>query len=82
MHSPIVFTKILKPAIVRLRSMGERLVLHMDNILIMVTIVEMLREHIHMMLFLFKNLGFIINSNKLLLTLTQEIKLLEFVVIS
>ena len=62
--------------------MGERLVLHMNNILIMVTIVEMLREHIHMMLFLFKNLGFIINSNKLLLTLTQEIKLLEFVVIS
>ena len=46
----------------------------------MATAVEMLREHIHMMLFLLKNLGFIINSNKSLLTPTQEIKFLGMVV--
>ena len=45
--APRVFTKILKPAIERLRLVGIRLVVNMDDILIMVTAVKMLREHIH-----------------------------------
>ena len=60
--------------------MGICLVAYMDDTLIMATAVEMLREHIHMMLFLIKNLGFIINSNKSLLTPTQEIEFLGMVV--
>ena len=59
--------------------MGTCLVVYMDNILIMATAVEMLREHIHM-LFLLENLGFIINSKKSLLTSTQEIEFLGMVV--
>ena len=78
--APRMFTKILNPAIKRLRSLGIRLVVYMDNLLIMATVVEMLREHVHMMLFLLENLGFIINSKKSLLTPTQEIEFLGMVV--
>ena len=52
----------------------------MDDTLIMATAVEMLREHIHMMLLLLENLGFIINSNQSLLTRTQQIEFLGMVV--
>ena len=45
--APRVFTKILKPAIERLRSVGIRLVVNMNDILIMVAAIKMLREHIH-----------------------------------
>ena len=78
--TPRMFTKILKPAIERLISMDIRLVVYMNNILIMATAVKMLREHTHTMLFLLENLGFIINSKKSLLTLTQEIEFLGMVV--
>ena len=75
-----VIPKILKPVIERLRSLGVYLVVCMDDILIITTAVEMLREHIHVMLFLLENLGFIINSKKSLLTPTQEIEFLVMVV--
>ena len=56
------------------------LVVYMDDTLIMATAVKMLREHLHMMLSLLENLGFIINSNKSILTLIQEIEFLGMVV--
>ena len=60
--------------------MGICLVVYMDNIPIMATAVEILREFIDMMLFLLENLGFIINRKKSLLTLTQEIEFLGMAV--
>ena len=78
--APRVFTKILKPAIELLRSTGIRLVIYMDDMLIMARSIQLLREDIYQMLYLLENLGFIINSKKSLLSPTQVIEFLGMVV--
>ena len=78
--APRVFTKILKPAIELLRSTGIRLVIYMDDMLIMARSIQLLREHIYQMLYLLENLGFIINSKKSLLSPTQVIEFLGMIV--
>ena len=78
--APRVFTKVLKPAIELLRAIGIRLVIYMDDMLIMAHSKQMLREQIYQVLFLIKNLGFIIDSKKSLLSPTQEIEFLGMIV--
>ena len=78
--APRVFTKVLKPAIELLRSVGIRLVIYMDDMLIMAHSKEMLREHVYQVLFLLENLGFIVNSKKSLLSPSQEIEFLGMIV--
>ena len=78
--APRVFTKVLKPAIELLRSVGIRLVIYMDDVLIMAHSKEMLREHVYQVLFLLENLGFIVNSKKSLLSPSQEIEFLGMIV--
>lgn len=51
-----------------LRSLGIRLVIYMDDMLLMAISEQQLTEHIQLTLFLLENLGFIINSKKSLLT--------------
>ena len=75
-----MFTKILKPAIELLRSTGIRLVIYMDDMLIMARSIQLLREHIYQILYLLENLGFIINNKKSLLSPTQVIELLGMIV--
>ena len=62
--APRVFTKILKPAMEMLRSLGIRLVIYMDDMLLMAESKQKLMEHVHLTVFLLENLGFIINSKK------------------
>ena len=78
MHSPKVFTKILKPSVEILRSLGIRLVIYMDDkiMLLMASSKQKLLDHIQMSLFLLENLGFIINSKKSILPPAQEIEIL------
>ena len=77
---PRVFTKVLKLAIELLRAIDIRLVIYMDNMLIMAHSNQMFREQIYQVLFLIENLGFIINSKKSLLSSTQEIKFFGMIV--
>ena len=60
--------------------MSIHLIVYMDDILIMATTIKMLRECIHIKLFLLENQGFIINSKISLLTVTQEIEFLGIAV--
>ena len=78
--APRVFTKLLKPAIELLRATGIRLVIYMDDMLVMAHSNQMLREHVYQVLFLLENLGFIINSKKSLLSSIQEIEFLGMIV--
>ena len=78
--APRVFTKLLKPAIELLRATGIRLVIYMDDMLVMAHSNQMLREHVYQVLFLLENLGFIINSKKSLLSPIQEIEFLGMIV--
>jgi len=74
--APRVFTKVLKPSVEMLRSLGIRLVIYMDDMLLMASSKQELMNHVQMSLFLLENLGFIINSKKSILTPAQEIEFL------
>ena len=74
--APRVFTKVLKPSVEMLRSLGIRLVIYMDDMLLMASSEQMLMEHIQLSMYLLENLGFIINSKKSILCPSQEIEFL------
>ena len=78
--APRVFTKTLKPAIELLRSMGIRMVVYMDDMLLMASSKQMIQEHMYITLFLLENLGFIINHKKSILDPSQEIEFLGMMV--
>ena len=74
--APRVFTKILKPCVEMLRSLGIRLVIYMDDMLLMASSKQTLMEHIQLTMYLLENLRFIINSEKSILSPSQEIEFL------
>ena len=74
--APRVFTKILKPCVEMLRSLGIRLVIYMDDMLLMASSKQTLTEHVQLTMYLLENLGFIINSKKSILSPSQEIEFL------
>ncbi len=61
-----------------LRTMGLRVIIYIDDILIMEETQSLAREHTAGLIFLLENLGFIINNPRSLLTPTQEIEFLGF----
>ena len=74
--APRVFTKTLKPAIELLRSMGIRMVIYVDDMLLMVNSKKSIQEHTYATLFLLENLGFIIYHKKSILDPSQEMEFL------
>ena len=80
--APRVFTKILKPAIEMLRSLSIRLVIYMDDMLLMADSKQKLTEHVQCTVFLLENLGFIMNSKKSILQPMKEIEFLGMIVSS
>jgi hypothetical protein len=76
--APWVFTKTLKPAMALLRGMGFRLVVYIDDILVMADTPAALREQVLALCYLLENLGFILSQKKCQLTPTQTIEFLGF----
>ena len=74
--APWVFTKTLKPVISQLRELGVRLVVYIDDILIMAESEELARDQTLGLTYLLENLGFIIHSVKKVTTPTQQIEFL------
>jgi len=62
--APRTFTKVMKPLVVYLRSLGIRLVIYMDDILILAQPKEELCKWRSVVLDLLENLGFLINYKK------------------
>ena len=69
--APRVFTKVFKPAVELLSSIGIRLVIYMDDILLMANSKQLIREQTYTALFL---LGFVINNKKSVLTPCQQVE--------
>ena len=65
-----------------LRELGLRLIIYIDDILVMAETESLLREHITAVIYLLENLGVVINHPKSELTPTQEIEFLGFTVSS
>ena len=60
--APWVFTKTLKPVAALLREMGVRLVVYIDDILILAESRQRAHEQAEALMYLLECLGFIINS--------------------
>ena len=78
--APWVFTKTTRPIVTILRSLGLRMIIYIDDILIMADSPSVVKEHTAALIYLLENLGFIVNYPKSLLSPTQEIEILGFIV--
>ena len=78
--APRIFTKLLKPVTAFLRERGVRLIIYIDDILVMAQSRSLAYHHLHLVVDLLELLGFIINYQKSILTPTQELIFLGLVV--
>ena len=78
--APWVFTKTLKPVAAQLRQLGVRLIVYIDDILILAETPDLARDHVIGLIYLLENLGFIVSSQKCVLEPTQKIDFLGFLV--
>ena len=75
-----VFTKVLKPIVATLRFRGTRLVVFIDDILIIASSVQQGRGHLSEAIALLESLGFTINFAKSNIMPTQNIVYLGFII--
>jgi hypothetical protein len=78
--APRIFTKLLKPVVAYLRTRNMRLIIYLDDILIIGSSVDTLHRHTAIVLELLQNLGFIINFEKSNLTPCLVLEFLGFVI--
>jgi len=78
--APRVFSKVMKPVVGTLRHMGIRLVIYLDDLLILHQVKEELIQLIPLISQLFEALGLIVNQTKSVLIPQQRIEFLGFLV--
>lgn len=78
--SPYVFTKITKPIVYLLRSLGMLLVLYLDDFLFIHKSKVVCEENMKKAIQLLEDLGFIINLQKSALNASQSCKYLSFII--
>ena len=78
--APCVFTKILKPIVGLLRKQGVRLVIYLDDILLMASTTETLTHHVELTVALLELLGFVVNYQKSQLNPVQSLEFLGFMI--
>ena len=78
--APRVFTKVLKPVISHLRENGYRVVIFLDNILLIGSSVEECLSKLSFLRDLLQSLGFVINVNKPQLIPVTRIVYLGFII--
>ena len=78
--APRTFTKLLKPVAMHLRKQGLRIIVYLDDILLMADSAERLNNHMEIMTDTLQQLGFILNRKKCILHPQQRIEFLGFCV--
>lgn len=76
--APRLFTKLLKPKVAVLRRLGVKLIIYLDDMLLMAETLEKLKQDRDSTLYLLQMLGFVINWEKSVLDPTQNIAVLGF----
>ena len=76
--APQTFTKLLKPVVCTLRRLGIRMILYLDDMLIMAQSRHEIRSHLASAIKLLCALGFIINMKKSVFNPAQVMELLGF----
>ena len=78
--APLVFTKLMKPVIAWLRGQGVRMIIFLDDILVLAPTIDTLNQHARMTINLLETLGFLINYKKSTLVPTQRILFLGMLI--
>ena len=78
--APSVFTRLMKPVASFLRKRGIRLVLYLDDMLIIGSTPQETRQFTQMAMDLLESLGFVINKEKSILTPSRLITFLGFTI--
>ena len=78
--APRVFTKILKPVVSHLRVNGLKIVIYLDDILLVASSVQECQAHLNLLRKLIESLGFIVNDEKSILTPATRINFLGFII--
>jgi len=78
--APRTFTKLLRPAMAHIQAQGVRLIVYLDDILVMHQLKESLGQQTNMIAQLLQSLGFTVNQQKSNLTPSQRIQFLGFVI--
>ena len=78
--APRVFTKLMKPVITWLRCQGVRMIIFLDDILVLAPTIDALNQHARMTINLVESLGFLINYKKSTLVPTQRILFLGMLI--
>ena len=73
-------TKVIKPISIFLRSMGVRMIVYIDDILVMGESPEQVKGHLEALTYLLTGLGFVINTPKSITTPAQRIEYLGLLV--
>ena len=76
--APFIFTKLMKPVVATLRKLGIRVVLYLDDMLIMANSQNKARDHCQWAIYLLMSLGFILNMEKSMWSPRQQIEFLGF----
>ena len=74
-----VFTKLLRPVAAALRARGLRMIIYLDDILLLASSREEMDCHLVLLLHTLTTLGFVINTAKSILKPTQRLEFLGFV---
>ena len=77
--APWIFTKTLRPVVTLLRELGLWMVVYIDNIQVMAESEAQLKDHVQCLMYLLKNLGYIINYKKSVLTPIKQLEFLRFI---
>ena len=75
--APWAFTKVLKPVVAFLRSLGVHLIMYIDDILIIEKSPDEVRDHVEVPIALLEDLDFIVNIEKFVTTPSQQIEFLR-----
>ena len=75
-----VFTKIMKPVVALLRQLGIRMIIYLDDLLIMAQSQDLLNCHVSTVRNLLENLGFIINYLKSVLIPATQMEFLGILI--
>ena len=78
--APCTFLRLLKPVVAQLRKMGIRLIIYLDDMLIMAVSSNLAIEHTTIAVNLLTSLRFVLNKEKSVLVPTQELEFLGFLV--
>ena len=75
-----VLCSLGQPVLTLLKELGARLVAYTDNVLVLAEMAERARDHMDGLIYLLKNLGFLVHPEKTVREPTQEIEFLGMIV--